>query len=414
MTLPVLADWARTHAYPLAVLAVLGAVLAFVLRAVRNSPRRPPAAVVTAAAAALLCTAYSGDTSWRFARDHLGMASGTERAVMFAAAELALFAMAMMARQNLKSQEAPGTPGILVWVVTTVQIIPAYSETGPVAGTVRAFFGPVCAALLWHLAMGIELRHHKPDAGSQSLPAVLARELRERLLSRLGLAVRGRDAAQIARDRWTRIATHRAAHLADLTTGEARPWRLARARRRLAAAVDRTDAGVLPEQQGVLLDRIAAYRGAASLASMDVIAPWERQPEPEPEPVVLERVPAPEVQPEYAYPELPRAVPQVVPRGARMLPITARPGIPVAAAAVAAQTPRTRSEVHAEYVPEDEPDDDSPPPPAEDTLTARARADFLAALVDGRRPSIRDLKATYSIGQPRAERIQSELKRYLP
>lgn len=65
---------------------------------------------------------------------------------MFAAAEVALFSMALMARQNLGALGVPGTPGVLVWVVT-------------------------------------------------------GGELRERLLSRFGLAQRGRDAAQITRDR---------------------------------------------------------------------------------------------------------------------------------------------------------------------------------------------------------------------
>jgi hypothetical protein len=122
--------------------ALVGAaLLAWGLARVRTAARRTPAAVVTATLGALLCTAYSGDTSWRFARDHLGMTSASERGVMFAAAELGLFAMALMARQNLAADGAPGTPGVLVWVVTGFQVIPAYSETGPVAGTVRAFVG---------------------------------------------------------------------------------------------------------------------------------------------------------------------------------------------------------------------------------------------------------------------------------
>jgi hypothetical protein len=474
MNLPTLTEAVRTPVYPAGVLAVLGCVLAGVLRKVRRSGNRPPVAVVTAAIAALLCTAYSGDTSWRFARDHLGMASGSERAVMFAAAELGLFSMALMARQNLRAVGAPGTPGVLVWVVTGVQVIPAYSEAGLVAGTVRAFVGPVLAALLWHLAMGIELRHVKPGEESQSLPAVLVREARERLLSRLGLSRRGRDAAQITRDRWTRIATQRAARLADLQEadqGSAR--RRTRARRRLAVAVDRTDAGVLEPQRAVLLDRIAAYRGAASLASMELPAPWQRQPEPAPMETVVERVPAPqpvpEVQPqaypqilagvpgpdselypaapsgsrepaavpaagaprtrpgvqaEYAYPALPRAVPDVVPAGVRLLPIVARPtpAVPEPIAhdpgpedSLHALRYRIGDEAFLALWPEQqpEPEDDSPPPPGEDTLTATARADFLDRLVDGCAPSIRDLKARYVIGQTRATRIQSELKKRL-
>jgi hypothetical protein len=426
MTLDVLADWLRTHPYPLAVAAVLAAVLAYALHRVRRAVGHVPGAVVMAAFGAVVSTAYSADTSWNFARDHLGMTSDGERAVMFAAAEIGLFSMALMARQNLRTQGAPGTPGVLVWVITGVQVIPAFSESGVVGGTVRAFVGPVLAALLWHLAMGIELRHSKPGADSQSLPAVLARELRERLLSWLGLAVRGRDAEQITRDRWTRVATRRAARLADLEASGARSRRVQRGRRRLAAAVDRTDAGVLPAQRAVLLDRIAAYRHASGLASVDLPSPWSPisvdviHTDPA---VEVERLPSPEALPEYMYPELPEAVPadhftdvhKAIEEPERVLVYPA------------ATAPRPRLEVRAEYVPEtpeythpdgvpvpstpdEEPEDDSPPPPAEDTLTPRARADFLHDLVDGSAPSIRALKDRYSIGQTRATRIKAELE----
>ncbi|MEU3620622.1 hypothetical protein ABZ725_51560 [Streptomyces sp. NPDC006872] len=47
----------------------------------------------------------------------------------------------------------------------------------------------------------------------------------------------------------------------------------------------------------------------------------------------------------------------------------------------------------------------------QDELTARAREDFEELLGQGRAPSIRSLRDTYSIGQPRAQRIQSELTR---
>jgi hypothetical protein len=414
-------EWARTPSHAVGVLAVLVAVLAFAIRAARNAARTMPRAVVVAALGAMLCTAYSGDTSWNFARDHLAMHGVGERAVMFAAGELALFAVALMARQNLNTDGAPGTPGVLVWVITGVQVIPAYSESGIVAGTVRAFVGPVLAALLWHLAMGIELRHAKPGAASQGLLAVLTREVRERLLSWLGLSVRGRDAAQITRDRWTRIATHRAARLADLQAGSAKPWRLARARRRLAVAVDRTDAGVLEAQRTVLLDRLAAYRGAAQLASMEFAAPWGVVSETVTTgaaEVHVERVPG--AQPE-TYPALPLPVPEPVPVGARLLPIVSRDEPPTDGPEVRPEyTPASTAEQLRERIGDDrfsalwpdyrEPGDDSPPPPGEDSLTPQARRDFLADLMDGRVPGIRALKDRYAVGQARATRIRDELK----
>ncbi|MGW3813449.1 hypothetical protein [Streptomyces sp. NPDC005046] len=306
-----LLTWAQAH--PTAVVGATVTLLVAVTltaRAVRKTTARPPAAVLVASVAAMACTAYSGDTSWRFAGDRLGMTSTSERSALFLAAELALFSCALMARQNLRTQGAPGAPGVLVWVITGVQIIPAYSESGIVGGTVRAVVGPVLAALLWHLAMGIELRHAKPGTDSGSLPALLARELRERLLSRLGLAVRDRTAEQISRDRWTVKAVGLAAKLADTPpAGRGR----ARLSRRLSVAVGKAQAGASEEQRGKLLDLLAARRHAASLATIDLASPWEDAVE-----VTVEQVPE-------ERKELPPARPAVVPAGVRLLPLTARP-----------------------------------------------------------------------------------------
>ncbi|MFG2948184.1 hypothetical protein [Streptomyces adustus] len=304
--------WAQAHVFEVAAVAVsLVLVLPLVTawaRSRRGPDGRTPAAVVVAALAAMACTAYSADTSWRFAEHRLGMTSVGERGAMFAAAELALFSCALMARQNLRVQGAPGTPGLLVWLITAVQVIPAYSESGFVGGTVRAVVGPVLAALLWHLAMGIELRHAKPGADSNSLPTLITRELRERLLSRLGLAVRDRTAEQISRDRWTVKAVGLAAKLADTPpAGRGR----ARVARRLSVAVGKAQAGASEEQRAKLLDLLAARRHAASLATVDLPSPWTT---PAITTVVAEERPA-----------LPPARPPVVPVGVRLLPLVARP-----------------------------------------------------------------------------------------
>ncbi|MFF7734619.1 hypothetical protein [Streptomyces sp. NPDC007984] len=73
--------------------------------------------------------------------------------------------------------------------------------------------------------------------------------------------------------------------------------------------------------------------------------------------------------------------------------------------------------VPARDTPPDTPDTPPLPPEyaraddAEDELTDQARTDFASVLADGRAPSIRALRDTYSIGQPRAQRIQGELIR---
>ncbi|MFP8903879.1 hypothetical protein [Streptomyces atacamensis] len=246
-----------------------------ILRRGRRPQKRPGSpAVKVAAVAALGCTAYSADTSWRFAADYLDMAGTAERAAMFGAAELALFATALMARQNLAAQGAPGLPGTLVWVITGVQVIPAYAESGPVGGTVRAFVGPIMAAMLWHLAMGIELRLRTPGAASHGLIATLGREARERLLSRLGIAARDRDAAQITRDRATARAVALAARLAERTPKQRQGWRGRRLTRRLSKAIGKASVGTDPAQRAELLDQLAARRHALALATVPLPSPW--------------------------------------------------------------------------------------------------------------------------------------------
>ncbi|MFD7856850.1 hypothetical protein ACFV6B_21550 [Streptomyces microflavus] len=230
--------------------------------------------VWVAALAALGCTAYSAETSWFFAADYLGMTDTVQRAAFFSTAELALFANALLARQNLRNQGAPGVPGTLVWVLTGVQIIPAYAESGPVGGTVRAIVGPVMAAMLWHLAMGIELRLHKPDASSQGLLATLGREVRERLLSRLGVATRNRDAAQITRERATERAGALASRLAKMPEKDRANRYGRRIERRLETALSRSGVGTDPGQRRALLEQLAARRHAAALASVALPSPW--------------------------------------------------------------------------------------------------------------------------------------------
>lgn len=324
-------DWAQAH--PLSALAaavLLLAALAWLARRIGKAADWPPAAVFVAALAAMACTGYSADTSWRFAEHRLDMASAGERAALFAAAELALFACALMARQNLRSQGAPGTPGLLVWFITGVQVIPAYSESGIVGGTVRAVVGPVLAALLWHLAMGIELRHAKPDAESTSLPALLAREARERLLSRLGLAVRDRTAEQITRDRATVRAVALAAKLATMPPGGRGRTRV---ERRLSVAVGKAQAGTDDEQRVKLLDLLAARRHAAALATIDLPSPWANQRNvatvTEPAPVVIPSVTSLAAAP-YQWAALSpakvtAAVPAATARQAVTVPVTLTP-----------------------------------------------------------------------------------------
>ncbi|MFI5799587.1 hypothetical protein [Streptomyces sp. NPDC051677] len=237
--------------------------------------RRGTAAVRVAAVAAIGCTAYSADTSWRFAADYLDMGSTIERAAMFAAAELALFATALLARQNLNGpKQAPGLPGTLTWVITAVQILPAYAESGLLGGTVRAVVGPVMAAMLWHLAMGIELRHRSPHADSHSLAAVLARQGRERLLARLGIADRDADAARIIRERALDRAVALILRAKAMPPEQRANRRGRRLTRRLHQALEQADVDRDARQDELLLRKLGTRQQAVALASILLPPRW--------------------------------------------------------------------------------------------------------------------------------------------
>ncbi|MEU6814012.1 hypothetical protein ABZ898_04020, partial [Streptomyces sp. NPDC046860] len=268
---------------PLFLVATVPAALAVVLtawtmrrRTAHSAGPRSGLEIKVAALAAMGCTAYSGDTSWRFAADHLDMAGTAERTTMFAAAELALFASSLLARKNMSSLGSAGLPGALVWAISAVQVIPAYAESGPVGGTVRAVIGPLLAGTMWHLAMGIELRLRTPGALPNGLVAILRREVRERLLSRLGIATRDRDAAQITRDRATTRAVALAARLAERTPEQQRSWRGRRLTRRLSKAVGVASVGTDAVQRAKLLDQLAARRHALALATVPLPSPWSQ------------------------------------------------------------------------------------------------------------------------------------------
>jgi hypothetical protein len=263
MSIDRLTQWATASPWPAAgLLVALAATCALIAR-------RAGGYVLAAGIGALVCTGFSADTSWRFADHRLHMAT-RERLWLFAAGEIVLIVCAVMARANKQATATdrqagtPGVPGVMVWCIASVQIVPAFTESGLAGGLVRAVFGPVMAALLWHLAMGLEIRVTRPEALSTGLPALIGRELRERLLSYLGLATRDRTAEQITRDR----ATARAVRLASRP--KLRSW----GQRRLAAAVARARVGTDGEQRHRLLQELAARRTSGELATVPLPSPW--------------------------------------------------------------------------------------------------------------------------------------------
>ncbi|MEV6212125.1 hypothetical protein [Kitasatospora sp. NPDC051914] len=113
------------------------------------------------------------------------------------------------------------------------------------------------------------------------------------------------------------------------------------------------------------------------------------EPVPAPQPAEAERV-------HLDFLPLPQWAPAVVEEPARPRPV------------LAAEQPRTRTEVHAEYVPEDEPQPGTDDTEAE--LIARGRAAFRDRLGDGKVPPIREIRTVLGVGQTRAQRVQDALR----
>lgn len=121
--------------------------------------------------AAVGCTAYTADTNWHFADHYLGMNSALELTLFVASGAVALVASVSIARLRRSSNQTPlGLPQFLVWVITGFHIFAAYAESGLVAGTVRAFTGPILTALLWHYVFDVNSHHRVVKADPQPSP----------------------------------------------------------------------------------------------------------------------------------------------------------------------------------------------------------------------------------------------------
>lgn len=294
-----LTSWARVNPWPTALAVGPTAVLLLYLvarglrvggRVARRVSRRTTSAVAMATVGALLATALSANSAWRFASVALGIDSALERAMIFAVGEVTLFTFGLAARANMRSQGRAGAPGVLVWAVCGVLAIPAFVVSHSLtAGLVRLLLGPVAAAFLWHLAMGIELRAITPTARATGLLAVLASEARERVLARFGAVEPDRTAEQIARSRAVTAAAVLAEryHATDPKKARRRLRILHRLQRQMIKAGVATD----EIQRQVLLQQRAHLQHAAGPAS--VPSPWELTQAPAARPVFSDQVNSP-------------------------------------------------------------------------------------------------------------------------
>lgn len=211
--------------------------------------------------------AVSLNTSWRFFGQRLGI-TGAEQVIMFSVVELALVACALGMRVNVRRVDsvtgrpgAAGAPRIVAWVLCGLSAYAALLLSGPIEGIARVALGPTLSLVMLHLALGIEIRNHTTTRTGTW--ARVGRELRERMLSRLGLADDDRDAITRTRERAAR-------RVARLALGEQTSLRTARLSRALRASNVAHDEHI----QQRMLAELAVLRHAGELATLPLPSPW--------------------------------------------------------------------------------------------------------------------------------------------
>jgi hypothetical protein len=212
-------------------------------------------------AVALLSIGVSVDTSWRFFEQRLGITDTWERVALFSVMEAALIACGWAMRGGVRRDGRPGPARLVAWALTAFAAFAALSLSGPVAGTARVLLGPVLGLVMLHLALGIEIRASRQRTTTW---ARVGRELRERVLSLLGLGDDGRDALARTRDR----AALRAAKLALASRWT--PRRKARLRKALHVSHVAHD----PAQRDRMLRELGVLQHADKLAETTQPAPW--------------------------------------------------------------------------------------------------------------------------------------------
>lgn len=212
--------------------------------------------------AAFSALMVSADTSWRLF-EWLGVTAVWERTALFAVVEIAMIACGVAMRAGVRANGDPGPARWLAWALCGVAAYGAIAFSGPIEGVLRVLLGPVLGLVSLHLAMGIEIRS-KQHTRNATWERVL-RELRERVLSRLGLADDERDALTRTRHR----AARRAARLALAKRVPFRRWRHQRALRVADVAHD-------PAAMQRMLEELAVLRYADQLATLEQPSPWRK------------------------------------------------------------------------------------------------------------------------------------------
>ncbi|WP_280463526.1 hypothetical protein [Nocardia carnea] len=222
----------------------------------------PKALVVFLYLAAAATLPLSVNTSWHFFEDTLGIKNTVELVGMAAIMEFVLVVCGIGMAVNVNRFGDPGPFRTIVWGICGFSGWTAWhmsETTGEAVG--RLVLGPILGAVMLHVALGLIKRSKHQRTG---VVARVGRELRERMLSRIGLADDERDAAQRTRDR-------AATRAVELSLPKRFRWsRQARLERALLAAGVADD----PSLRDRLMARRQVVHNAHRLAELDQGSPW--------------------------------------------------------------------------------------------------------------------------------------------
>ncbi|GGU61640.1 hypothetical protein [Lentzea flava] len=234
---------------------------------------------------ALMATVISANTSYRFFGERLnisgmpftvpsfgplpGFTLDLERVALFGVMEVALIVLAYAMRANVIRIGRPGPAQWVAWGVCGFAAFAAWELSGPVEGTARVILGPVFGLVMLHLALGIEVKVRRGQ--STGVWSQAGRELRERVLSRLGLGNDQRDALARTRDR----AALRAARLAvEVSVMDKEAAGYGAKVDKLRKALHASNLAHDPQVRDRMLRELATLKHAETLAEVDQPSPW--------------------------------------------------------------------------------------------------------------------------------------------
>ena len=206
--------------------------------------------------------AISGVNSYRVAGQALHLPVGMRWAIL-AIVEMGLVAAGVGLRAASLGRDNTARHRRFLAALFVLVALGALVVLGPVDAVLQ--IGIVLLGVwAWHLALGLEIAERRERPVSRTALARIAGELRERVLSRLGLADDDRLAAERTADR----ALTRAARLALRTPRRVTLWRLQRALTAAGALHD-------PGARARVIEQLRVLRHARDLATLALDTPWQ-------------------------------------------------------------------------------------------------------------------------------------------